>query len=373
MNANYISRFGFHFAHAAIVSLAAMLILGGAVGESSLAHAAEPDGDLLRDARDNFVALPTEPDKSKPAASPAVVELGRKLFFDPRISEDGTVSCMRCHQVALYATDGLPKSRGFHDVELPRNAPTILNSGLYFKEHWRGDFNSVEDQAKHALLGMGFAEPEFTTAMRRIQAIPEYTRLFREAFPNDPDPVSPDNWGTAIGAYERTLTTPSRFDDFLHRKQDALSADEQRGLRVFMDTGCADCHNGVAIGGNEFEKFGIYVDYWKETHSDPIDQGRYDLTKKEDDRYVFKVPSLRNVAMTPPYFHDGSVGQLPEAVRIMAKLQLDKTLSDDEIKSIIAFLNSLTGPLPENYANSPVLPAAGYVPPPAKPQSAKQP
>jgi cytochrome c peroxidase len=199
-----VPKLRFAFALAAL-----LLISGGTIGGFSPTHAAEPNQELLRDAQSNFKPLPTNPDSSNTQASPKMVELGRKLFFDPRISVDGTVSCMRCHQIGLYATDGLPKSRGAHDVLLPRNAPTVLNAALNFKEHWRGDFENVEDQARHALTGPGFANPDFTTAMERVKAIPGYAELFRQAFPAASDPISPDNWGTAIGAYERTLTTPS--------------------------------------------------------------------------------------------------------------------------------------------------------------------
>jgi cytochrome c peroxidase len=153
---------------------------------------------------------------------------------------------------------------------------------------------------------------------------------------------------------------------------DALSASERSGLRIFIDVGCVNCHNGANVGGNEFEKFGIFVDYWKETHSQPIDEGRFDLTHKADDRYVFKVPGLRNVTMTPPYFHDGSIDTLPEAVRIMAKVQLDKTLSEADANAIIEFLKCLTGPLPDSYAKSPELPAAGFVPTPSSPRTKQQ-
>jgi cytochrome c peroxidase len=254
----------------------------------------------------------------------------------------------------------LAKSRGAHDKQLPRNAPTVLNTGLYFREHWRGDFKTVEDQAKQALLGPGFANPDFATAMARVHAIPGYAELFKRAFPKDADPVTADNWGKAIGAYERTLATPSRFDEFLGGKLDAISADERKGLRTFMDTGCINCHNGVGIGGGEFEKFGVVADYWKETHSKEIDKGRFDLTKDSADLYVFKVPGLRNVAMTPPYFHDGSVAKLQDAVRIMSRVQLGKSLSDQDANAIVTFLNCLTGKLPDDYANAPLLPAAGF-------------
>jgi cytochrome c peroxidase len=301
--------------------------------------------------------------------TPDRVSLGRMLFFDPRISVDGTVSCNRCHLAALYGIDGLAKSRGAHDKLLPRNAPTVLNAGLNFKEHWRGELENVEEQAERSLLGPAFANPDYATAMARVKAIPGYAELFKKAFPDEADPVTAHNWGKAIGAYERTLATPSRFDEYLRGKANALSAEERRGLRTFIDTGCADCHSGAGVGGGKFRKFGVLHDYWKETRSKEIDNGRFDLTKDPTDLYVFKVAGLRNVEMTPPYFHDGSVGTLPEAVRIMARVQLGKTLSDQDTGAIVTFLKSLTGKVPNDFATAPVLPAAGFRerrPPPAE-------
>lgn len=320
---------------------------------------AENDRELLKEARDIFSPLPK--DMATPAfpVIPERVGLGRKLFFDPRISADGTVSCSRCHLSALYATDGLPKSRGVHDKELPRNAPTLFNAALNFKQHWAGDFETVEEQARMALLG-GFGNPNHATAMARVKAIPGYHEMFKKAFPDDADPVTPDNWGKAIGAYERTLVTPSRFDEFLGGKIEALTLTEREGLRAFIDIGCTNCHSGAGLGGNKFRKFGVKEDYWKATHSNEIDKGRIEITKDAADLYVFKVPGLRNVEMTPPYFHDGSIDRLPEAVHVMARVQLGKILKEREVELLVTFLKSLTGKVPEDFAVAPVLPPAGF-------------
>jgi cytochrome c peroxidase len=326
-------------------------------------YAAGTDADLLKQAQGYFQPLPKDMATSEFPVSPERVELGRRLFFDPRISIDGTVSCARCHQPALYGTDGLPKPRGAHDKLNPRNAPTVLNAALQVKEHWRGDRENVEDQAKQALIGPpSFGNPDYPAAMARIKAISGYAEMFSKAFPGEQDPVSPDNWGMAIGAYERTLVTLSRFDEYLAGKIQALSLAERTGLRKFINTGCIACHNGPGVGGGMFQKFGIMEDYWKETGSKHIDKGRFDVTHDPNDKYVFKVPCLRNVAMTPPYFHDGSVRLLPEAVRIMAKVQLGKTLSDQDANDIVAFLQSLTGRLPEEFSNAPTLPPSGFKP-----------
>lgn len=323
--------------------------------------AAESASGLLARAQQIFSVLPRDMATPEFPVTAERVDLGRKLFFDPRMSADGTVSCSRCHLPALYGTDGLAKPRGVHDRVNPRNAPTVLNAALQFKAHWRGDRVNVEDQAKQALIGPpSFGNDDYAAAMAKLKAIPGYAEPFARAFPGEQDPITPDNWGKAIGAFERTLVTPSRFDAYLAGKVDALSETEQNGLRLFIDTGCITCHNGPGVGGGMFQKFGVAEDYWKETGVQQPDKGRADVTKDPADLYIFKVPSLRNVAMTPPYFHDGSVNNLSDAVRIMAKVQLDKTLADRDIANIVAFLGSLTGRLPENFADAPVLPAAGF-------------
>jgi len=345
----------------ALTGGAFVLAIGAFDTNHAAARAADVDADLLNDARSNFQPLPKDMATPEFPITPSRVELGRKLFFDPRISVDGTVSCARCHQSALYGTDGLPKSRGAHDTLNPRNAPTVLNAALQFKAHWRGDRENVEDEAKQVLIGLfSFINPDYASAMARLKAIPGYADLFRKAFPGDPDPVTPDNWAKAIGAFERTLVTPSPFDAFLAGDARALSPEERTGLRKFIDTGCIACHNGAEVGGGIFQKFGVVEDYWTATGSRQPDKGRFDVTHDPQDTYVFKVPSLRNVAMTPPYFHDGSVRSLPEAVRIMAKVQLGRALSDQDTADIVAFLGSLTGKLPQGFVDAPILPASGF-------------
>ena len=181
-----------------------------------------------------------------------------------------------------------------------------------------------------------------------------YAAEFAQAFPGIADPIRPESWGQAIGAYERTLLTPAPFDRFLRGTAD-LSPAARRGLQTFIDTGCAGCHNGVGIGGASFQKFGVVEEYWKATGSADIDEGRFVVSKNSGDKYVFKVPSLRNVAMTPPYFHDGSVASLRKAIVVMARVQLGRVLSDPQLQDIEAFLGSLTGELPGDFATEPVL------------------
>lgn len=343
--------------------LAAVIVTASATAlvAASSEVGGEGDSQLLTEARQAFQPLPNDLGTAEFPITPGRVALGRALFFDPRASEDGTVSCARCHQPSLYGTDGLDKPHGAHDSINPRNAPTVLNAAIQFSAHWRGDRRNVEDQATQSLIGPAtFGNRDYSSALKRLRAIPGYLEMFRAAFPGEPDPVTPENWGKAIGSYERTLVTPSRFDQFLSGDLHALSSVEQRGLRTFIDTGCAGCHNGPGIGGGMFRKFGVVEEYWNETKSAEIDKGRFDVTHDAADMYVFKVPALRNVAMTPPYFHDGSAKALPEAVRIMAKVQVGKELVGQEVADIVAFLQSLTGQLPADFRDAPVLPPSAF-------------
>lgn len=294
------------------------------------------------------IAKPLTPQDS---VSVQRLELGRRLFFENRVSMDGNISCAFCHLPDKQASDGLPKSIGVFGKENPRNAPSVFNAALNFRQHWRGDRESLEEQAEKALLGpASFGNPDAATAMGKLKAVPAYAEAFKNAFPDDAEPIASKNWGRAIAAYERTLLTPSKFDAFLEGDASALSVKEQAGLRNFIDLGCVGCHNGAGVGGGSFQKFGVFGDYWKETGVAVPDKGRADVTKNDADLYVFKVAGLRNVAQTAPYFHDGSVADLNKAVRIMAKTQLGKTLSETESADLVAFLGALTGKIPANYA-----------------------
>jgi len=337
-------------------------------GLLAFAATAAGEGDLRTQAKALFGALPK--DMATHPLKPEQVALGRLLFFEPRVSADGTVSCARCHQPALYGTDALVKPIGVQHRVNPRNAPTVLNAALQISQHWRGDRVSVEDQASQALTGpASYGNPSQEAAMAKLRAIPGYRELFAKAFPGQAEPITAENWGTAIGTYERTLVTPAPFDAWLAGNDGALSPSAQAGLKAFIETGCASCHNGSGVGGAVYQKFGLAEEYWKATGSREIDKGREDVTKAPADEYVFKVPSLRNVAMTPPYFHDGSVAALPQAVQIMAQVQLGKTLPDGTVKDIVAFLESLTGTLPAEFATEPVLPAAAFEAPQPQPAS----
>ncbi|RNJ48189.1 cytochrome-c peroxidase [Methylocystis hirsuta] len=338
----------------------ARLIAVAAALLAMTAEAQEARQGLRQRARQLFEALPQDMATKEFPTTPARVALGRKMFFDPRLSVDGTVSCSTCHRPGLYGTDALAKSIGAEHRLNARNAPTVLNAALQFKQHWIGDRANVEEQAMKSLVGhASFGNPDYGVVIRKIKTL-GYAGEFAQTFPDDRDPVKPENWGKAIGAYERTLATPSPFDAYLNGDLKALSSQAQRGLETFINIGCVSCHNGVAVGGSAFQKFGIFEDYGKETRSQSIDEGRFNETKAPADKYVFKAPSLRNVAMTPPYFHDGSVATLPQAVHVMGKVQLGKELTDREVSDLVSLLNSLTGDLPKDFATEPVLTSRAF-------------
>jgi len=321
------------------------------------ATAAETETERLKHAQGLFQPLPQDMAAPDAPITPERADLGRVLFFDPRLTVDADLSCSSCHQAARHGTDGLSKSIGVRRRPHPRNAPTILNAGLNFIIHWRGDRDSLEDQVIKALASpITSGQSDEKAIIGRLEQIPSYAPLFKAAFPDDPHPMRGENIAKAIGAYERTLVTPSPFDRYLAGDVNALSPKARSGLDTFIKTGCATCHNGVLVGGRMYQKFGVVEDYWKATGSQTIDNGRADVTNNPNDIYVFRVASLRNVAMTAPYFHDGSVATLPEAVRVMARVQLGVMLGDAETSDIVAFLESLTGELPANFATVPSLP-----------------
>ena len=330
----------------------------------AMLHATAQDQDadavLLQQARAFFEKLPIHFGDPEHPVTPERVALGKALFFDPRWSVDANVSCATCHNPALYGGDALPKSIGVKGKQHPRNAPTVLNVASHVSANWRGERKDVEDQAVTAAIGVfSTGHTEHAAWIAQIEAIRGYFPMFQRAFPNAAWPISPANLGLAIGAYERMLVTPAPFDAYLAGEISALTPQARTGLRTFIETGCVACHSGAGVGGTSYRKFGVHMDYWKATGSKDIDKGRFDLTKNESDLYVFKVPGLRNVAMTAPYFHDGSVATLPEAVRVMASAQLGKSLTDGEVQDIVAFLHSLTGELPNGFATAPALPPSG--------------
>jgi cytochrome c peroxidase len=272
------------------------------------------------------------------------IKLGKKLYFDKILSQNYVQSCNTCHNLDTYGVDNLPTSPGDNGIPGTRNSPTTLNAALNVAQFWDGREPDVEAQAGGPILNPAeMAMPNEESVVKRLKGKKDYVTMFEVAFPQDDNPVTYDNLKKAIGAFERLLITPSRFDEYLDGNEKALNNMEKEGLKTFVDEGCITCHIGNLLGGNMFQKFGLYGDYWDYTKSEKIDYGKYDVTKEEKDKYIFKVPSLRNVEMTWPYFHDGSVKDLGEAVSIMAKTQLNKELTKKQIDDIVAFLKTLTG------------------------------
>ncbi|MFZ4765564.1 MAG: cytochrome-c peroxidase [Roseimicrobium sp.] len=285
----------------------------------------------------------------------AKVELGSKLFHDPRFSKSQTISCNSCHGLSNYGVDGTPNSKGHKDQRGDRNAPTVFNAALHLAQFWDGRAPTVEEQAKGPVLNpIEMAMPDANHVLAVIKSIPEYPELFAKAFLDEKDPVSYDNFGRAIGAFERKLLTPARWDALLKGDGTALTDAEKLGFNKFVEAGCATCHNGPAVGGTLYQKLGL-IQPWPGLKDD----GRAKATKNEADKGFFKVPSLRNITKTGPYLHDGSVTDLPVMVRLMALHQLGKTLSDEDVKSIVTFLEALTGALPEKLIAKPELPKSG--------------
>ena len=321
-----------------------------ALGAALPAHAASRE-DVQARAKAVLGVLPAEATSADNPITPQKIALGRMLFYDNRLSIDGKVSCNSCHLLGAYGVDGEPTSPGHEGKRGARNSPTVYNAAFQFAEFWDGRAKDVEEQAKGPVLNpveMGMPDPNYVVKV--LKGIPGYAPLFRAAFPGEADPITYDNVARAIGAFERRLVTPSRFDAFLEGRSDALSDEEVAGLAIFLDTGCPTCHMTATVGGKMFQKIGLVNPYPTE------DLGRYQVTKNDADKYFFKVPSLRNVAKTAPYFHDGSVKTLPEAVRKMAWHQLGKQLSDADVQSIVVFLGSLTGNVDAAYIAVPQLP-----------------
>lgn len=298
-----------------------------------------------------FDPLPEEATPTTYQMSDELVTLGKALFYDPRLSVDQRQSCHTCHILDRYGVDGLPVSIGHDGEPVKRNSPTVYNAALHIAQFWDGRAATVEDQAKAPILSsgeMGMLDPGQVEST--LRALPGYRPLFAAAFPNDPEPIVFENAALAIAAFERRLMTPSRFDRFLAGDYSQLTEQEQRGLATFAELGCPTCHVGVTVGGLLFKKLGEVEPY-------PIeDAGRFLITGVESDRFVFKVPSLRNAAETGPYLHDGSIASLEEMVVLMARHQLGKQVTDQQVDDIVAFIQSLTGEIPYEYIAPPPLP-----------------
>jgi cytochrome c peroxidase len=290
------------------------------------------------------------------AADTPRAKLGQALFWDARLGADGRTACASCHAAADGSADRRALSPDARGKLTQRNSQPIFNSTLQPALRWTGDRRDAAAQAVGSLTGsMGFAS---LAAAEAHLAETGYAPLFRAAFPDTTEPLSAQHFGLAIEAYEQTLNTPAAFDRFLQGDTAALTPTQQRGLRTFIERGCAACHNGPLLGGESFQKFGVLRDYWVETGATKIDEGRYLNTRDPADRFVFRVPMLRNITRTAPYFHDGSVPDLGAVVQIMARLQLGVELSAVETADLVAFLGALEGRDPVNYRPPQELPVS---------------
>lgn len=347
-------------APAAALALGVLAVLGlaaAAGAETTAAPKAAPDmpvAALRAQAKAFFAPLPEKaPDPDNPI-TPAKVKLGRMLYYDKRLSVDHDIACNTCHPLDAYGVDHEPTSKGHKGERGERNAPTVYNAALHIAQFWDGRAPNVEEQAKGPVLNpveMGMPSEDYV--LRVLHSIPGYAPLFAKAFPKDEHPIDYDNVGDAIGAFERQLMTPSPFDAFLEGDDSAMTDVQLAGLETFMKTGCTTCHRGAAVGGGMYMKLGLVKPY-------PVDDpGRFKVTGDEKDMHVFKVPSLRNVTETAPYFHNGSLTDLDQVIHIMAEYQLGKQLSDTDVASIHAFLGSLKGRIDESYIARPELPESG--------------
>lgn len=283
------------------------------------------------------------------------VDLGRMLYFETRISKGQKMSCNSCHVLDKYGQDNLPFSPGHEGKLGGRSSPSVYNAAIHIAQFWDGRAPSVEEQAKGPVLNpveMGMPDADFVVKV--LKSIPGYVEAFKAAFPGEADPITYDNFGKAVGAFERKLLTPSKWDTYLKGGKEALSAEEKKGFATFAKVGCVTCHNGVGVGGMMYQKLGL-VKAWPGLK----DNGRADVTKNESEKHYFKVPSLRNITETGPYLHDGSVVTLEDMVKKMADHQLGKQLTEEETSSIVTFLKSLKGDLPKDYIKAPQLPEGG--------------
>ncbi len=296
-----------------------------------------------------FAPLPAAMETEANPLTDAKVELGRSLFYETSLSRDKDVSCNSCHTLDAYGVDGRQFSLGTKQQLGGRNSPSVYNAAAQVAQFWDGRAPTVEEQAKGPILNpVEMTMPSGAAVVARLRDVPAYREAFRKAFPGKGDPVTYDNVGLAIGAFERRLVTPGRWDRYLQGDTAALTPAERQGFNTFVATGCQACHAGALVGGAMFQKLGM-VRPW----ADRSDIGRAAITHQASDTLVFKVPSLRNVARTAPYFHNGSVKTLDEAVRLMAAHQLGKDLTPEQVSRIVSYLNALTGEIPASYISRP--------------------
>ena len=292
---------------------------------------------------------PIQPIKPAVVKNPDMVELGKMLFFDPRLSKSGFISCNSCHNLSMGGTDNIPSSIGHKWFQGPINAPTVLNSSMSLAQFWDGRAKDLKEQAGGPIANPGEMGSTHKLAIEVIQSIPQYHGYFEKAFGSKE--INIDKVTEAIAAFEDTLVTPnSRFDKWLKGDKAAINQQELGGYELFKNIGCVCCHSGAAVWGAMYQKFGVHTPYKTASKI----EGRKAVTGKDEDLNVFKVPTLRNIELTYPYFHDGAVTSLEDAVRTMGKVQLNKDLNEKDVDSIVAFLKTLTGDQPN--IKLPILP-----------------
>ena len=292
------------------------------------------DKELLVSAKENFKPIPKALINVKKEASK--ISLGKKLYFEKKLSINNKISCNSCHMLDKFGVDNEVTSPGHDGTRGERNSPTVYNAAFHIAQFWDGRAKDLAAQAIGPILNpIEHGLKDEAGALKKIDT-KEYRAMFKKAFPGSKEPFTYFNVGHAIAAFEKTLITPSRFDDFLAGKLNAITKTEKEGLNKFIETGCVACHDGVGIGGGQYQKLGAVNSYKTK------DLGRFVVTKDEDDKHVFKVPTLRNIVHTGPYFHDGSIKTLNEAIKLMAKHQLDVDLKPKDVELIKAFLGSLT-------------------------------
>jgi cytochrome c peroxidase len=325
-----------------------MFIVYGCHNQSSAPEQAalsEADLQLIETANRYFSQLPEPNDSNTPLA-----KLGKRLYYEESVSANGQMSCNTCHPIASYGVDNLPVSPGHDGTKGTRNSPTTFNAYFHVAQFWDGRSPDLADQAKGPVLNpieMGLQSAQDVENI--LKNNPEYVTMFKEAFPEEEQPITFDNFAIAVAEFEGTLATPAAFDSFLDGAVNMLDDQQKEGLSLFIETGCIVCHIGPGLGGNMMQRFGlVHGPYWEYTGSENQDLGKAEITGLESDQHIFKTPSLRNIEKTAPYFHDGSIESLEDAIRIMALTQLGKELSNGEIQNMVAFFRSLTGDIPEH-------------------------
>jgi cytochrome c peroxidase len=325
-----------------------------AAGEPQSAEPAPDRARLLARAQGVFKPVPAEVASAENPITPDKISLGRMLYYEPRLSKAQELDCNDCHMLDRFGVDNEPTSRGHKGQRGARNSPSVYNAALHVAQFWDGRAATLEEQASGPVMNpveMGMVSEAAVTEV--LRSIPGYRPLFEAAFPGEAEPITIGNAARAIAAFERRLLTPSPFDEFLLGDLEALGKAEAEGLQLFMDTGCITCHNGAGVGGGMYQKLGLVRPF------PTTDKGRGAVTGDPAQDFFFKVPSLRNVAKTQPYFHDGSIATLDEAIKTMAAIQLGRDLGDDQVAGIRAFLESLTGRIDGDYIARPDLPENG--------------